>query len=212
MKTVINLNIYVHWHVETAQINQSVLQPVASDITLLGVLNQQRQRLETCRSTSTMANYRTAIQSLSQYLDGDIPLHEFNADLLCGYERWLRQKGICLNTISCYMRSLRSLMVASKQRFMDAFKKVYTGNSSTEKRSVPIGSVLRLKNLPLSPGSFEELARDVFLFSFYAMGMPFVDVAHLKMSQIEDRHFSYKRQKTGQGIVVTSISTSATRD
>ena len=46
------------------------------------------------------------------------------------------------------------------------------------------------------------LTRDLFLFSFYAQGMPFVDMAHLQNSQISNEHITYARHKTGQNISI----------
>ncbi len=46
------------------------------------------------------------------------------------------------------------------------------------------------------------MARDLFLFSFCALGMPFVDLAFLKKSQVKDGYIDYRRHKTGQHIRV----------
>jgi len=40
------------------------------------------------------------------------------------------------------------------------------------------------------------------LFSFCALGMPFVDLAFLKKSQVKDGYIDYRRHKTGQHIRV----------
>ena len=44
-----------------------------------------------------------------------------------------------------------------------------------------------------------------FLFSFYAMGMPFVDIAYLKKSQLRNGCIYYARHKTGQQIQVALL-------
>ena len=46
------------------------------------------------------------------------------------------------------------------------------------------------------------LVRDVFLFCFYACGMPFVDVAFLKKSQIKGGILVYHRRKTDQVVQI----------
>lgn len=169
---------------------------------LFHILQQQMEKVEAYRSGSTMRNYSTAIRSLQDYLEHDIQIGELNSELLSGYERWLQQRGVSMNTSSCYMRSLRSLLTAYDDSRRLLFKNVFTGNPKTRKRSVPASTLQRLSSLQLQKGSFIELARDVFLFSFYAMGMPFVDVAHLRWSQIHNDYLVYNRQKTGQQIWV----------
>ena len=47
-----------------------------------------------------------------------------------------------------------------------------------------------------------QLAQDVFLFSLYAMGMPFVDIAMLRWNAIEGGNLTYRRQKTGAQVCV----------
>jgi len=93
------------------------------------------------------------------------------------------------------------------------FKGVFTGNERTVKRSIGTKEIRKLNRpLFLPPRKGEaggetvgtlEKARDLFFFSFYAMGMPFVDLAHLKRSQIKDGILTYRRCKTGQQIRVT---------
>ena len=178
------------------------VQTQAFEASLKETLWQQYRKIAACRSHSTMNNYATAIRALCEYLGDDIALQDLTAAELSGFERWLQHRGLCLNTISCYMRSLRSLMMAIDESTKKFFTTVYTGNARTEKRSVTTDAIARLKALTLPIGSFPELARDVFLFSFYAMGMPFVDVAHLRRTQLEKGRFYYNRQKTGQRIIV----------
>lgn len=47
-----------------------------------------------------------------------------------------------------------------------------------------------------------EMARDLFLFSFYTRGMAFVDIARLRKSNIRDGVISYERSKTGQHLYI----------
>lgn len=47
-------------------------------------------------------------------------------------------------------------------------------------------------------GSTLDLARDLFLFSFYTRGMSFVDMAYLKKDNLCNGVLSYRRRKTGQ--------------
>ena len=60
----------------------------------------------------------------------------------------------------------------------------------------------KLPPLSSPPATRLCFSRDLFLFSFYAMGMPFIDVAHLKKKQIEGDVLSYYRQKTGTKVQV----------
>ena len=88
---------------------------------------------------------------------------------------------------------------------INPFTKVFTGRAKTEKRSITQADILRLHALSLPPDSSLALARDIFIFSFYAMGMPFVDIAYLRKEQIKDGVMFYDRHKTRQRIQVTLL-------
>ena len=45
-----------------------------------------------------------------QFLKKDVLTSDIKPELLESFERWLRDNNVCQNSISCYMRSLRSLM------------------------------------------------------------------------------------------------------
>ncbi|RRD92884.1 recombinase [Bacteroides heparinolyticus] len=168
-------------------------------------------------SRSTAENYRTAVRSFVRFNGGrDVPLSALDAETLRRYERWLRGQGVCPNTSSCYLRSLRAIYnkAASKRLVKDRtpFKGVFTGNEKTLKRSVGMEELRRLKSLSPAPcGAVPgkgaspapgASALDLFLFSFYAMGMPFTDLAHLRKSQVKDGVLTYHRRKTNRPVRV----------
>lgn len=120
------------------------------------------------------------------------------------YQQWLHEQHVTPNTVSCYMRSLRSLLYRLKPSLkqQSLFDTVYTGKAHTDKRSIPFADIVRIRGLSLSPASPLAFSRDLFLFSFYALGMPFVDIAFLLKSQIHNDHIIYYRHKTGQRICI----------
>jgi len=161
-------------------------------------------RLADSRGKSTLENYQTALRSLLTYTGDDIGVGQLSQSLMEGYQHWLLEQGVTLNTVSCYMRSLRALLghVETTVPVEHIFKNVFKGKSQTDKRSLPLGDIQALRQLPLAEGTALCLARDLFLFSVCALGMPFVDVAFLRKSQISDGYITYCRHKTGQRVRV----------
>ena len=154
------------------------------------------------KSPSTNANYLTALRSLKTFTENqEIDLNGLNEPLIKAYEHWLRSRNVCLNTISCYMRSLRSLyhQLGGKG---DPFSAVFTGSERTEKRAISIEDVRKIRLLKLQKGSRIDLTRDIFLFCVYALGMPFVDMAHLRKHNLRNGAIVYMRHKTQQTIRV----------
>lgn len=152
-------------------------------------------------SRSTIENYMTALRSFHTFLNERKPSGQMDNNLLRHYERWLHDHQLKPNTSSCYMRSLRSLLSKTfGEKSRQLFRHIYTGRQATDKRSLPIEDITRLIEVRLNPRSFLSLARDLFLFSFYALGMPFVDMAFLRREQIVNGHITYCRHKTGQQV------------
>lgn len=132
----------------------------------------------------------------------DIQLDDMDADLMMEYEAWLKIRGVSLNTISFYMRILRATYNRAVEKGLTVqkfpFKHVYTGMEKTLKRAIPFKDIKRIKELDLSEKPHWEIARDMFLFSFYTRGMSFVDMACLRKSDLKNGILSYCRHKTGQ--------------
>ena len=156
---------------------------------------------------STADNYATALRSfLAFHGKKDISFAEVDSRLVDAYGEWLRKKGICKDTLSCYMRSLRAVYNKAVEQGLteqkEPFVNVFTGISRTRKRSIEKADINKLRAVQVKPGSFMQLVRDVFLFCFYACGMPFVDVAFLKKSQIKGGMLVYHRRKTDQVVQI----------
>jgi integrase len=76
-----------------------------------------------------------------------------------------------------------------------------TATETPEKATTPATAPNKsLKNLLLSPRFYYTLL--LFLFSFQACGMPFVDMIFLQKSNIRDGHIHYQRKKTGKHLSV----------
>lgn len=168
---------------------------------------QQAKHCEEANRFSTAKNYRTAIRSLRRFLrQEELMVKDITPELMADYAQWLRQQGISMNTVSCYLRSLRAIYnKVVKQYSLDdrkPFKDLFTGHTKTVKRSATNDDIKRLQAMILPKNSTLQLSRDIFLFSLYAQGMPFVDVAFLRKEQIRDGLIAYERHKTGQQIVV----------
>ena len=158
--------------------------------------------LETERRFSTANNYRSTLNSLMSFPGTrDIKLDELTDVTLRSYNTFLYHKGLRKNSVSFYNRIIRAVYNrASHEGFIVTiidFSGLYTGIDSTRKRALP-GNVIH-NIIEYDPGNDTELAlsRDLFLFSFYAHGMSFVDLAYLTRSSISNGVMTYFRRKTG---------------
>ena len=160
----------------------------------------EAERVDKEQRHKTAYNYLTAVRSLTQFIGNDKWCF---AAMLERYQRWLCNRGLRLNTVSVYMRTLRVLYNRAVEDNGDSpFSAVFTGHEQTAKRSVTDSEIRQLLALRLDNQSHLALARDLFVFSVMAMGMPFVDIAYLKWHQIHDGVMHYARHKTGHKVCV----------
>ncbi len=171
---------------------------------LMSLASKTIKELGGARSKSTVDNYLTAIRSFCRFAGKEVLLEQLDARLLERYQQWLIDRHVAHNTISCYMRSLRSLLhlMSKDGRYQSLFDTTFTGKTKTDKRSITLEEIIRIRDLTLPPDSSLAFYRDIFLFSFYALGMPFVDIAFLQKSQLGDGYIVYFRRKTSQRIRV----------
>ena len=201
------INIRFEFHIHIYKSNDDQLkEKTCKELTgecFLKRAEQEVEAMKSIRSHSTIANYRCALNAFRRYLGQDLPTDKINSDTIRGFEQHLRMQKVSPNSSSCYMRSLRALIIRLKgESAKTLFHKVYTGKAKTDKRAVSESDIHKLKSLRLKRLSCLRLARDLFLFSYYALGMPFVDIAFLRKSQVKDGQITYLRHKTGQRITV----------
>ena len=161
------------------------------------------KKLKSNNRDKTAAIYETAQRSFSRFLHGeDIMIEKIDALLMRQYENYLKNNGVSNNSISCYMRALRAIYNLAVQQGLtiskNPFKDVYTGIDKTKKRAVNEDVITKLNKTELSQHKNLQLAKDLFLFSFYTRGMSFIDMANLKQSNLKNGYLVYNRSKTKQ--------------
>lgn len=159
---------------------------------------------------ATAQNYMSCARSFGSYIRSrDNANVRFTFLTVQDYSRYLlNERRVLRNTQSFYLRFLRATFTAmggSADLFQDAYTKV----EPTRKRALPANVIRRLEELPLQGRN--AMWRDLFLFSFAARGMAFVDMAYLRRSDISDGYIAYRRhtwatQAYHAGIPVSVIS------
>ena len=159
------------------------------------------------RAEATLRNYRSAFRIFRQFLgQTPLPVKAFDKKMLKQFELYLFARHLSANTVSFYCRILRMVWyravadgVAEAQPSL--FRGACTRVEKTRKRAVDERVIRRLESVqPEDEGLV--LARDMFLFCYYARGMAFVDLAYLTEKNIQGNTLLYVRKKTGQVLKV----------
>lgn len=183
------------------------LERLPAALTFFGFVRSEAERKRQMGREGTARTYVNALRSFSRFRQGeDIAAEALEADMMERYEAWLVARGLKRNSSSCYLRTLRTLyrraVEAGLTENRNVFRHVFTGVAGTAKRALPLRYVKAIRRLDLSADASLLLARDVFLFSFYMRGMPFVDMAYLRKSDLRDGMVRYSRRKTRQTLEV----------
>ena len=156
----------------------------------------------------TASNYTCAFKHFKRFReDQDIAVEDLTVRLMKDFQLYLVGAGLRMNTVSLYNRVLRAVynyaldeeIIQTNKR---PFRKSFTGQEKTRKRAVSQEVIKTLILFPLTAKKQLEFARDLFLFSIYMQGMPFVDIAYLRKEQMKNGFISYKRKKTNQYLTV----------
>ena len=171
-------------------------------------IRSMAERKMAARRYGTAKTYRDALASFSNFRNGeDVPFDALDRETICRYEAWIKDKGLKLNTSSCYLRTLKTLYLKAVDMGLtddkDVFSRVFTGFATTAKRAITIEAIRKIRNLKLKDGSALAFARDMFILSFYLQGISFVDMAYLKKADIRNGLLQYSRKKTGQAITIS---------
>ena len=173
---------------------------------LLSFVDQLRTQFLQQNKLRLAETYQSALNSFCLYINKvEILMEDIDSKMIEGYESYLKQKKLTLNTISFYMRILRAIYNRAVKSGTIADKKpfdhVFTTMTKTAKRAIPIQTIQKIAQAHITNKN-EALARDLFLFSFYTRGMSFVDIAYLKKTDLNNTYLIYKRKKTGQELKI----------
>ena len=162
-------------------------------------------------SFGTAHVYKSSLNAIISYSGNeDFTFHEITPEWLKGFEIHLRGRGCSWNTVSTYLRTFRAVY----NRAVDSsvapyvphlFRTVYTGTCAERKRSLGAEDMkkvfTKMRTSAVSPDM--QRVRDLFILMFLLRGLPFVDLAYLRKSDLHDNVITYRRRKTGRPLAVT---------
>lgn len=178
---------------------------------VLTFMKQVATELQMEGNFGTAHVYRSSLNAIIAYRGKrDFVFSEVTSEWLKGFEVHLRSRGCSWNTVSTYLRTFRAVYNRAvnlrKAPYVPyLFRSVYTGTRADHKRALSDDDVrkvfvdLRGTGISLPVRQAQEL----FILMFLLRGMPFVDLAYLRKSDLRDNMITYRRRKTGRSLSVT---------
>lgn len=175
--------------------------------TVFVFLQEQVTKKEQMKRQGTARTYGNAYRRFKAFReDVDLTFDELTSDMIECYEAWLIDKRLKQNSIRCYLRTLNTLLCKAVEEGLlnntNLFSHVRLSYVKTTKRAISEKELKVIANLELPENSTMALARDIFMFSFYMRGMPFVDIAYLRKTDLKNGMWTYCRKKTNQCLMV----------
>lgn len=167
------------------------------------------RRVESKRSmgkNSTADLYQAAGHQLLEFLgEKDIYLNEITPTQVSDFQSYLQTKNLKINTINSYISSLRAIFNAVLNDHPFKMKKhpflhLKLKREVTIKKPLSSAKIEKIASADFSDDPGLALRADLSIFSFMAFGMPFIDMIHLKKSNIQGNEIVYNRHKTGTQI------------
>lgn len=167
------------------------------------------QSIDKCKY-ETAKTCRTVLGYLKRFSgNADLRFSDLTPVFLIHFCRHLEDGGCCNNTRLLYLRSLQALHRRAATQGAttdpgDLYNIVLTRPDETVKRSIPAAVLKQIRDAVL-PQEYAYLSftHDLFVLSFYLRGIPFVDLAHLRPTDIKGGILRYHRSKTDKPLVVT---------
>jgi integrase/recombinase XerD len=186
---------------------KSSAMPTHSSKSFQAVFKEYIEDLRRAGRASTTSSYQCAFNSLTSF-SKNLAWNDLTPEFLEEYEAYMREEGNSQNTIGIYLRSLRAVInygiangLFAKEYYPFGRKshgKYQIPAAQNKKRALSKTEVEAIKALEVKPGSRKELARDFWLFSYYANGCNIKDIVHLRWKDIDWKEgvIQFVRKKT----------------
>ena len=170
-------------------------------------MERQIEQMKRAGKINTAIKYAATRSSLGKFHSARLRFEDITPKFLNDFAAFLHGDGNQPNSIATKFSVLKAvynkavadkIFICKENPF--ATYKVGKHWTQTRKRAVHKEDVQRLTDaeLPATRSPYTELARDIFLFSYFSAGINFKDIATLRYADMEGDRIFYRRHKTGK--------------
>ena len=148
---------------------------------------------------STKGVYRYTLNKLSEYTDlTTLRFSDITKGWLREFDAWM-SRTCRTNTRSIHMRNIRAVFndaIDNEVTDCYPFRRFKIRSEATQKRSLSAQDLRTLRDYPCE--EHQRPYRDMFMLSFYLMGINAVDLFGLTADNVQEGRVVYRRSKTGR--------------
>ncbi len=162
---------------------------------------------ETARP-GTYTNYNTTLCTIDDYVATlDDKNKEIDGDFISGFATWNKDRGLIENTISFYLRTLRTILGKAQDEglitidnlWFKGLKSNYEPDSEKLKEQILTKDELnQIVDADSKVAPRLDVSLNIFMFSFYCHGMELIDILNLKLDNIVGNTLIYNKRLSGQ--------------
>jgi len=163
----------------------------------------------------TATSYQTACNALHKFR-AKITLEDIDKEFLQKFERWILDQGKSITTVGIYLRPLRTIINIAKdngayraEAYPFGKRKYVIPTGKNIKKALAIDQIRQIFDYKVMPGSSMDKAKDFWIFTYLCNGINMMDIAHLKINDLDSQSIRFVREKTkrttkGDPIIITA--------
>ncbi|MDD3878146.1 MAG: site-specific integrase [Bacteroidales bacterium] len=166
--------------------------------------NKIIEELKLSKKLGNASCYEQAQAFLDKYTKArELYFEDIDFKLLKTLEAKHLSNNYTYNSLSFYLRTIRAtfnraIKEGVIKRDVYPFTNYSIKETKTLKRAISKTDIEKIRDVELVPNSTLWHARNMFMFSFYNIGINFVDMSYLKKSNLINNRICYTRAKTGK--------------
>ena len=173
------------------------------DISLMNFFNEIIEEMNKSGRIGNAKAYKDTRDSLIKFNGEKTTFNEVTPGFLDKFEAFLRSNKCTNGGIAFRMRELRALFNTARRRkiipkepYPFEVYKISKLKSETSKVALTTEEFKRIRDIDLTDHPHLLEAHNYFMFSVYCRGINFMDMVHLKWSNIRNNRIYYTRSKT----------------
>ena len=173
------------------------------------------ERLERTNRIGYANIFQATKNSLVNFCKTDeLEFNDITQSFLNKYEEDFLQRGVSLNSIFVFMRTLKTLLNYARKdgvvrETYNPFKEIsFTKyrRIKTKKRAITKEQIRDIADLEIEAETSLFHSKNYFLFSFYNRGINFIDMAFLKWGDVKNNRLIYTRKKTKEQFTIGMLA------
>lgn len=185
-----------------------------NEVTLQKMFSMIVEELRENSRWGTAHIYQATSNAFSAFVNNqELPIRKLNSAILKRFENHLRQRNCSWNTVSTYIKTIRSIYhravdMKCARYIPRLFEHVYTGTRADRKKALEtsdISYLVRQTEMSIQETNYlsqNQQTKVFFVLMFMLRGIPFVDLAYLHKRDLQGNVLSYRRRKTGRALTV----------